>query len=174
MAEVLLRHRLDRLGVTATVSSAGVLPPGYPATSHAMAAMAARGLDLEAHRSRQFDSVMVRRADLVIGLAREHVREVVLVDPDALGRCFTLEEFVRAAEARGARDSGEPLDEWLTHLAARRRREDLIGIGHDDALDVRDPAGSTRADHDIAADEIDRLLERFVALVWPQSPGSCK
>ena len=60
MAEVLLRRHLERAGVDATVSSAGLYEGGVPATDHGVAAMADRGLDLSAHRSRQLDADMLR------------------------------------------------------------------------------------------------------------------
>ncbi len=149
------------------MSSAGLFPSGRAATDHAIATMADRGLDLETHRSHRLDTAMVQRADLVIGMAREHVREVAIIAPEALGRCFTLKELVRGGEAVGARKPSEPFADWLGHLSVGRRREDLVGVGHNDAFDIRDPAGSTRADYEVTADEIDGLLGRFIELVWP-------
>ena len=99
MAEALLRHRLESVDPTVTVSSAGIYPGGMPATGHGVATMAERGLDLESHRSLQVTSELLQSADLVIGMAREHVREVAVVEPAAVDRAFTLKELVRMAEA---------------------------------------------------------------------------
>jgi protein-tyrosine phosphatase len=167
MAEALLRHRLVEAGVEATVSSAGLLTGGRPATGHGVAAMASRGLDLKGHRSRQLAIPLVQRADLIIGMAREHVREVAVTDPPALARTFTLKELVRAAEAKGARGADESFDEWLARLAVGRRRDQLVGVGHDRAFDIADPVGRGRADYEATADEIDGLLARLVELAWP-------
>jgi protein-tyrosine phosphatase len=167
MAEVLLRRRLEQAGVSATVSSAGLHPGGRPATAHGVETMAERGLDLAPHRSRQLAAGLVQQADLVIGMAREHVREAAVVEPGAIDRSFTLKELVRLAESAGPRRAGEPLDGWLGRLVAGRRREDLLGVGHDDAFDIEDPVGRGRADYDATADEIDRLLARLVDLAWP-------
>ncbi|HEY9558892.1 MAG TPA: hypothetical protein VIR58_19290, partial [Acidimicrobiales bacterium] len=65
MAEVLLRRHLGRAGIDAHVSSAGLRPGGAPATDHGVAAMADRGLDLGANRSRRVDRDLVAGADLV-------------------------------------------------------------------------------------------------------------
>ena len=86
MAEVLLRRHLERAGVDATVSSAGLHGGGVPATDHGQAAMADRGLDLSAHRSRELDDDMLRQADLVIAMARVHVREAAVLLPEATAR----------------------------------------------------------------------------------------
>jgi protein-tyrosine phosphatase len=167
MAEVLLRHRLEAVGIDVQVSSAGLLPGGRPATQHGQDTMAARGLDLSAHLSRRVDAALVARADLVIGMAREHVREVAVIDPAALARTFTLKELVRAATAAGPRHPDEPLSDWLARVGAGRRREPLIGVGHDDAYDIADPVGLSRPDYEATARELDQLLAVLVDLAWP-------
>ena len=165
MAEALLRRHLA--GADVTVSSAGLLPGGRPATEHGRAAMAARSLDLSGHLSRQLDASLVAQAELIIGMAREHVREVAVIDRDALARTFTLKELVRDATAIGRRPDGEPLGDWLHRIAAGRRPATLMGIGHDDAYDVDDPVGRDRKEYETTAQELDHLLARLVEMAWP-------
>jgi len=167
MAEVLLRHRLDALGVGAMVSSAGSYPGGEPATAHGQTVMAARGLDLSGHVSRRLDREMVDSADLIIGMTREHVREAAAVQPAALDRTFTLKELVRAAGVVGERRDGETMAQWLVRAGAGRRRADLVGVGHDDALDIADPVGRGLPDYQATADDIDALLALLVRAAWP-------
>ena len=58
-----------------------------PATDHGVAAMADRGLDLSAPREPPDGrATCSRRADLVIAMAREHVREAAVLVPDALAQ----------------------------------------------------------------------------------------
>ena len=171
MAEVLLRHHLAAVAVAATVSSAGLYEGGVPATAHGRAAMASRGLDLEAHRSRQIDPEMVAAADLIIGMTREHVREVAVLDPSALAKAFTLKELVGRAEVMGPRSVDELVAPWIARLAGGRRCADLLGVGHDDAIDVEDPVGRGSTDYEITANLLDDLLARFVALAWPAGAG---
>lgn len=166
MAEVLLRHHLGAAGVDAAVSSAGLYPGGRPATTHGVAVMADRGLDLSGHRSRQVDASLLARADLVIGMTREHVREASVLLPDVLDRAFTLKELAKVATAVGARRRDEDIDGWLRRLAAVRSRADLLGVGHDDGLDVADPVGLARADYERTAALLDDLLDRVVALAF--------
>ena len=95
VAEVLLRRRLADLGVPARVRSAGLLRAGIPADAIGQELVAGRGLDLSAHRSRTVSREILLGADLVIGLARQHVREAVVTAPEAWPRTFTLKELVR-------------------------------------------------------------------------------
>lgn len=167
MAEVLLRQHLATAGVDATVSSAGLYEGGAGATHHGIAAMADRGLDLDGHRSRRVDAAMIRDADLVIGMAREHVREAAVLDPGALQKSFTLKELVRCAAAVPRRGADEPLDSWLRRVAADRDTGALVGVGHEDELDVADPIGRGMAEYEETAALLDRLLARVVALGFP-------
>lgn len=167
MAEVLLRHHLTAAGVDATVSSAGLYEGGAPATDHGIAVMADRGLHLEDHRSRRVEAAMLGQADLVIGMTREHVREAAVLHPDGLVKAFTLKELARGAEGVGPRPAIEPLGAWLARIAASRRRGVLLGVDHDDELDVEDPVGRGRADYEVTADLLDQLLGRVVALAFP-------
>ena len=167
MAEVLLRHHLAEAGVDADVSSAGIYEGGAPATGHGVAAMAERGLDLEGHRSRRVDETMVQAADLVIGMEREHVREAAVLDRGALAKTFTLKELVTLAEDAPPRSRDESLASYLDRLAASRVPSTLLGVGHNEALDVEDPVGRGRRDYEVTADLLDRLLRRVVDLTFP-------
>ncbi len=172
MAEALLRRHLAEAGIEATVSSAGLYEGGAPATGHGIAAMAARSLDLEAHRSRRMEPGMLQRADLIIGMAREHVREAAVLEAGALTKTFTLKELVREAESVGPRSDDEQLSTWLGRIARTRTRHSLLGVGHDDDLDVADPVGRGRADYEVTADLLDDLLARLVRLAFPSAPGA--
>lgn len=170
MAEVLLRDHLAAAGVEATVSSAGLYEGGAPATDHGVSVMAERGLDLSAHRSRQVDAEMLERADLVIGMARAHVREAAVLHPATRGKTFTLKELARGAQAAGTRGPDEPLAEWLARIARSRSHTDLVGVGYDEQLDVADPVGRSRADYEATASLLDDLLGTIVDFAFPADP----
>ncbi len=167
MAEVLLRRHLAEAGIAATVHSAGLYPAGSPATDHGVEAMARRGLDLAAHCSRQIDRELVDHADLVVGMAREHVREAAVLGAGVLNKAFTLKELVALGAEIGPRRPEESLAAWLRRVAAGRDRHDLLGVGHDDRFDVADPVGRGPDDYELTADLLDDLLGRVVALGWP-------
>lgn len=163
MAAALLGRRLDDAGVEAVVSSAGMLFDGRPATEHGQRAMAGRGLDTSGHRSRKLRAEMVNGADLVIGMARSHVREAVALSPEVWKRAFTLKEIVRRGEERGGRAPGEALDDWLARLHAGRRLPDLLGDSADD--DVADPIGGPLKSYERTAGELDDLTARLSRLL---------
>ena len=163
MAAALLGRRLDDVGVKAVVSSAGLLFDGKPVTDHGLAVMADRGLDTSGHRSRRLRPDLIAGANLVVGMARSHVREAVALSPDALARAFTLKEIVRRGEETGGRAPDEPLDAWLARLGAGRRRSDLLG--ESDADDVADPIGGPRRRYERTADELDDLTARLARLL---------
>lgn len=170
MAEVLLQHRLEGLGVEARVTSAGELPGGVPAEGGSRRAMAAKGLDLHPHRSREFTAEHLGAADLVLAMARRHVREAVLALPEAWPRTFTLKELVRRGEASAPRRPYQSLDEWLAAVHAGRRTSDLLG---DDLLDdVEDPIGAPDHVYQATAAELDGLIARLVDLAFaPATPA---
>ena len=168
MAAALLSRWLDVAGVEATVSSTGILFDGRPAADFGVAVMADRGIDTSAHRSRKLRAEMLSGADLVIGMAREHVAEALAFGSQIWERSFTLKEIVRLGEEQGGREPGEPLQQWLARLhAARlqsgRRPTDLFSLSADD--DVADPIGGPRRRYQRTADELDDLTARLARLL---------
>lgn len=159
MAEVLLQHRLDALGVEARVSSAGELPGGVRAEGGSRRAMAAQGLDLELHRSRAFTAEHLAGSDLVLAMARRHVREAVLALPAAWPRTFTLKELVRRGET-APRRADQSLAAWLAGVHAGRRTSDLLG--DDPSDDVEDPIGAPDHVYEATATDLDDLISRLV------------
>jgi protein-tyrosine phosphatase len=170
MAEALLRVRLRHAGVDAVVTSAGDLRGGVPASPGSVRAMAARGLDLAPHVSRTLSIDQIERADLVLGMARRHVRSAVALFPGAFGRTFTLKELVRRGMDVGARSPGESFDGWLAALHAGRTTSGLLG--DDDRDDVADPIGGPDRLYAATADELERLIGALVDLAFPLAPSA--
>ncbi len=168
LAAALLQAALHARGVLVEVDTAGLGEPGFAATDPTLAVGARRGLDLTAPRSRQLTPDLIAPADLVLGLERRHVREVVVMVPSAWPRSFTLKEVVRRGERVGRRQSGESLPSWLERVHEGRERRELLGSSRLD--DVGDPSGGTVADHEDLARELEDLLERLVGLAWPDAP----
>ena len=165
MGEALLADRLRKRGVDATISSAGLVLHGKPASAHAVSVLADRGIDHSRHRSRVMDTGILEAADLVIAMTREHLREAVVLNPSTFDRTFTLKELVRRGEAAGRRQPGQPLDEWLDKVGAGRDRSELLGTSPED--DVADPYGMSRDDYERTCCEIESLIDRLVDLAWP-------
>jgi protein-tyrosine phosphatase len=170
MAEGLLRDRLARLGVDARVHSAGLLFDDHRASDDAVAVLADRGIDIADHRSSKIAADRVLGADLVLGLTREHVREVALLAPAALSKAFTLKELVRRGEAVGARMPGESIATWLSRAVTGRSRADILGSSDDD--DVADPIGRPRDFYEATLAELTDLVDRLVSLVFAADAGA--
>jgi protein-tyrosine phosphatase len=165
MAEGLLRQALESRGVDAHVSSSGFLLEGDPATGDAVAVMRMRDIDIEPHRSRTTTVELLERADLVIAMARTHVREAGVLLPAAYPRMFTLKELVRRGAEVGPRTDGESLEGWLERVGEGRDPNALLGDSPDD--DVADPVGKSFRTYKKTAKELDGLVQSLVALAWP-------
>ena len=159
MAEALLKARLAREGLDRVdVSSAGLWEGGFPVSKAVLAAVAERGGDLGAHRSRRVTTEMAHGSDLVIGLARQHVHEVVALDADLAIRTFTLKALARHLDGRSPRPAGQSLAEYVA-------AEAVSDGGPED--DVEDPYGRPVSAVAETAEEIVALLDRVVARLWP-------
>jgi protein-tyrosine phosphatase len=166
-AEALLRHRLERLGVDASVRSAGLLHTGQPASTYGVDVLSERGIDLSTHRSRSMTADLLREADLIIAMAREHVREAVVLAPEVWPRTFTLKELVRRGGDIGPRRADESLEQWLARAHAGRIPHRLMGSSGDD--DVADPIGQARGAYERMVADLDGLVERLAWLVWGEA-----
>ncbi len=163
MAEVLFRRRLEERGVAAQVSSAGLMSGGAPATEPAVAAMAAEGLDLSGHLSRQATTYLLDKSDLVVTMTRHHLIELTLMAPDGWPRIFQLVDLVRRAEQVGPRPPWQPFAEWLALVAEGRTRAGILSASLSD--DVADPIGQSAAVYDRTKKQLDNLLSRLAVLV---------
>ena len=130
--------------------------------------MADRGLDLSDHRSRQLVAEMLGRADLVIGMAREHVREAAVLNRDVLA----THVHAQGAGARGRATSGPaPADEpsppgWRASPAVVSRTR-CSGSATTTSSTSRTRSAAAGADYETTADVLDDLLGRVVALAFP-------
>lgn len=168
MAEVLLRDRLAARSLPGVVRSAGRYFDGREAEPGSIDAMARRGLDLRAFRSRTLDHATAAGADLVLGMAREHVREAVVLAPEAAERTFTLKEAVRRATDLGGPRPGEHFPAFVARMAAGRSPSEHLGSS--DADDVDDPMGRSSAMFEATAAIIEEQVDRLVELLAPTLP----
>jgi protein-tyrosine phosphatase len=164
MAEALLGRRLAELGPETGVRSAGMLSDGAPPPPEVINAMAGYGLDVSSHRSRLVTPEDLERADLILAMAREHLRHAVVAAPSAWPRAFTLRELVRRGTKIGPRGPGESLAGWLARAHEGRERAALLGDSPED--DVADPAGGPQRAYTETAAILSDLLDQLVWLCW--------
>jgi protein-tyrosine phosphatase len=160
-----LRQRLAERGpVNVTVSSAGTTGASGGPPAALLREGNAIGMDLGDHTSHRLTVVDVVRADLVIGMAREHVREAVLMDRSSFDKVYTFRDIVRRGSAVGARQADEALPEWLVRVHGGRRHLDLIGDGGPD--DIPDPMGESSEQYRNMLTELDSLTASLHTLLW--------
>lgn len=164
MAQAFLARELAARGVAATVRSAGTAGRDAAPPPEVVSVMAGHGLDVSAHRGRQLTAADLSAADLVLTLAREHLRQAVVAAPAAWPRAFTVREAVRRAREAGARPPGEPLAAWLSRLHAGRSRLALLGDSEQD--DVADPMGGPVSDFAATAAGLAGLTAELADLGW--------
>jgi protein-tyrosine phosphatase len=167
MAQAILSNLVARRGTPVEISSAGLLPGGPPMppeTQDALNALGYGGPGLASHRSRRLTGTEVTNADLVLGLARNHVREVVVRMPETWTKTFTLKELVRRGQSVGPRRADEELPAWLARASQDRSRQDLLGSSNLD--DVADPIGGPPFMFEQTAAEIEGLCISLAGLLW--------
>ncbi len=80
---------LDKKGYK--VISAGVMNmTGSPASAEAVAACAAKGVDIKAHKSRTLTREVVEESDFIFAMARTHCERVAALSPEAADKCVLL------------------------------------------------------------------------------------
>jgi len=165
MAEALLRSALEGRTSAVNVRSAGFLAAGERPTTQILKVMAARGLDLASHRSTTVPSALAKTPDLIVCMARQHLRSVVEIDMRLLDRTFTLREFVHLAGIEGPRWEGENIVDYLARVGAGRQTADLAGTSRAD--DVADPIGASFSVYKKCAADIEGLVIEMANYLWP-------
>lgn len=167
-AEMFLNQRLSQAGpLNVAVESAGTSGTSMKVPPDLQLEGSAYGLDLNSHVPRRLESQMVAQADIVIGMERAHLREIVLASPESFTKAFTLREIVRRGRESGQRHLHEPLTDWLEQIGAGRRHVDLIGDRSED--DISDPMGGTIDDFRDMLSELATLTRILHSLVWPST-----
>lgn len=90
MAEYYLRARLPDEGGWGVASAGLGALVGHPADDKAIAVMAQKGIDLSAHRARQFDVEAAKEYDLILAMEGGQVRWIVERYPFLRGRVQPL------------------------------------------------------------------------------------
>ncbi|HSL73915.1 MAG TPA: hypothetical protein VK853_05595 [Ilumatobacteraceae bacterium] len=164
MTAALLESMLtDRLGAgRVTVRSSGFGPEGIAAIDDAVSAMARRGLDVSAHRSRSTTVALVDGADVIVTAERDHVVKIAALSREAFARAMTLPELLaRAADGPAPRVAGG-VRPWIESLTAER----TAGVYLREPIpEVADPTGSAARSFEAAVVEIERQCRELSVLL---------
>jgi protein-tyrosine-phosphatase len=94
LAEALAQKAFARAGLQVEVGSAGVSAmEGMPASDNSVGVARRHHLDLSGHRAHLLSGEMVRRADLIVAMAKRHLETVGVIDPGALAYTRLLTDF---------------------------------------------------------------------------------
>ncbi len=92
MAEAIFNAMAAERSLSARAESCGLAAfPGDPAATHAVAAAAAFGADLSAHRSRRASSYLLEQADRVFCMTRGHLKRLAADFPEYAGKAALLD-----------------------------------------------------------------------------------
>lgn len=102
MAEHLLKHQAQKVGLNLKVSSAGLNAfPGDTATKQTVAALAELGFDGSKHRSRQVHPRLLEEYDLILAMTISHKQQLLHLVPEFSEKIFLLKEFVEKNTSLG-------------------------------------------------------------------------
>ena len=96
-AEYLLRHRLGDASVHISSAGLGALED-HPMDATAASLLLEHGIDASAHRGRQLSTSMLRDADLVLVMEREHASRIARLAPEASGKVLLLGKWLGEKE----------------------------------------------------------------------------
>lgn len=174
MAEALFQERLLRdypqLAPFVLAHSAGTAAvEGNPASSLAVQTMDLWGLDLDGHRAAELTRSLLRGADLVVALAREHLFAIERLYPKALSKSVALKHVATVEKELLDRLGEEPV---LDEEGARRRmvralellrelspQDGFIADMESAASDIIDPIGGSLSVYLGVAEDMDKALE---------------
>jgi len=83
---------------------------------NAMRLLAARGLDVSAHRAQQLSANDVRHSDLILAMTAAHREKVIALFPEAREKIFTLAEYATGAPADVEDAFGKPMENYRAML----------------------------------------------------------
>lgn len=176
-AQFALSAALARGGIDdVVVSSAGTRAVPASGVAPLMAPLLeAEGIDVSGFSTRQLTRELIAEADLVLTAERAHRREVVILEPPALRRTFTLLQFGRLAPAAtplgrhvAEGSTGDRLRNLIQRSAAARATVNR-GIETDDVLD---PWGGSAEAYRAAAAQMQPAIRSLTNALVPRDIGS--
>ena len=138
MAEALANNYIqnrDRLKGKIQVSSAGIFASESDRSTYmAIQVMRGKGIDLMGHKSRRLTSEHLAKADVILGMTRNHKESVLLMEPRMEGKVFTLKEYLRLDDEKDVQDpfgrgeevyrkTAEELDELIRQVVQKWEEE---------------------------------------------------
>jgi protein-tyrosine phosphatase len=116
-AEYLFRQRMGLQGIAFGSAGLGALD-GSPMDATALQLLAENGIDGTMHRARQLVPTMLREADLVLGMEKNHVVAMIQLAPEVRGKVYLFDKWLDGSDIpdpyRQQRTAYEHVHEMIT------------------------------------------------------------
>lgn len=127
MAEELADDIGDRSGTNFKFKSAGTLAcEDEPATDEAIEVMDEIGLDIDKHKSTQFDKELSEWADIILAMEAKHIEEMEAMAPDEEPKMHTLLGFAAGIEGYPGEDGYDIIDPYKDPIEDYRETRDQL------------------------------------------------
>lgn len=159
MAEFLLRHRVEPLGIDWSISSAGTHAiGGHPMHRHTARLLHDRGITVpDSWRTRPVDRDLLLDSDLILTATRQQRSMLVERAPDSLAKTFTILQFARYAESTRDMGAWDPHRQDGRQLLQSLNRSEVSQRPEDD--DLADPVGRWYRPFKVCALLLDRAFD---------------
>jgi protein-tyrosine phosphatase len=97
MAEYLFRQRTGSRDIEFGSAGLGALVDS-PMDATVLQLLAENGIDGTMHRARQLTPSMLREADLVLGMEKNHVAAMIQLAPEARGKVYLLDKWLHGGD----------------------------------------------------------------------------
>ena len=127
MAEEIAEDIGDQSSVDFKFKSAGTFAcEGDPATDEAIEVMGEIDLDIEKHKSSQFDKELAQWADIIFAMEAKHIEEMEAMAPEEEHKMHTLLGFAAGKEGYPGEEGFDIIDPYRDPIEDYRETRDQL------------------------------------------------
>jgi len=126
MAEEIADDSTDRSSDLEFKSAGTFAVEGDPASPEAVVVMEEIGLDIDKHKSIQFDKELAEWADVILAMEAKHIEEMEAMAPDEEDKMHTLLGFAEGVEGYPGEEGYDILDPYKSDVEVYRETRDQI------------------------------------------------
>ena len=116
---------LEKIGYK--ICSGGVMDTaGFPASAEAIAACAAKGIDIKAHRNQGLSKELIEESDFIFAMERMHQERIIALSHEAANKCFLLAGDKGIADPIGHRQGFFNSCADMIEAAVKERISELV------------------------------------------------
>ncbi len=96
--DMIKKHHPDKLKDINIISAGVAARNGDKASPNAIKAMRELGIDLSCHSATQLTEELIKKADLILTMTQRHRDMILIMDPGARGKVYTLIEYTNEGQ----------------------------------------------------------------------------